>query len=622
MMMTELLERRVLLSAVRVVGYVPEYRYGSFNSFDLSAVTHLNYFSVKANGDGSLNTTSTGNVTHMDDVITKAHARGVTVNVVIDPGSAFTTMFGADSTANTFVSNITTFCTAHNLDGIDLDWEPLPPTNQQCINYDALIHKLRIAAPNLILTAAVNPEKLSTDTGLQYVLKPDHLNDLSWINVMGYDLDYANHSLYQRSTNDLANWGAYAALAGVSKSKLVLGMPFYGRAGTSWGNTVPETYADIIDKYTSTYGSAPGPGVDSALLNFTNAFGNQQMTWYWNGINTVKAKTQYVIDNGYGGVMSWELGQDKYNSMSLLGAIKSTIGAPATPSVPDLDIASDSGVSNTDNITNDNTPTFTGTADAGTTVTIYANGTLVGSGLASGGAYSITTSPIVDGAVTITAKATFNGVDSAASSGLGVTIDTVGPTNSAGYPQFGYATFPQNLTFRLGEALVNGGNVANFTLTNTTDSTTVPLSVIYSPGSGFSTATLTWPSAYGSTGVLSDGSYTASIASSVTDVAGNPVASNSFSFVFIRGDANHDGIVDVSDLGVLATNWQQTGRNFTQGDFNYDHIVDVGDLGILATNWQKTIAPPTAKVLAAPTTPRAPTSHRVDDSLVGVIDTI
>jgi hypothetical protein len=44
--------------------------------------------------------------------------------------------------------------------------------------------------------------------------------------------------------------------------------------------------------------------------------------------------------------------------------------------------------------------------------------------------------------------------------------------------------------------------------------------------------------------------------------------------------------VDVADLGILATNWQQSPRIFSQGDFNYDGSVDVADLGILATNWQ------------------------------------
>ena len=57
----------------------------------------------------------------------------------------------------------------------------------------------------------------------------------------------------------------------------------------------------------------------------------------------------------------------------------SPLPAPAAPSTPDLIAANDSGSSSTDNITNDNTPTFTGTADPGTTVNIYSGGTLVGS---------------------------------------------------------------------------------------------------------------------------------------------------------------------------------------------------------------------------------------------------
>ena len=40
--------------------------------------------------------------------------------------------------------------------------------------------------------------------------------------------------------------------------------------------------------------------------------------------------------------------------------------------------ASDSGTSSTDNLTNDNTPTFTGTAEADSLVTIYVDGVAEG----------------------------------------------------------------------------------------------------------------------------------------------------------------------------------------------------------------------------------------------------
>lgn len=52
------------------------------------------------------------------------------------------------------------------------------------------------------------------------------------------------------------------------------------------------------------------------------------------------------------------------------------------------------------------------------------------------------------------------------------------------------------------------------------------------------------------------------------------------------GDANGDGKVDVSDLGILAANYGETaGSLWTAGDFNDDGAVDVSDLGILAANY-------------------------------------
>ena len=52
--------------------------------------------------------------------------------------------------------------------------------------------------------------------------------------------------------------------------------------------------------------------------------------------------------------------------------------APAAPTAPDLTAASDSGVSNADNITSVTTPTFTGTAEAGSTVTLFDGATRIG----------------------------------------------------------------------------------------------------------------------------------------------------------------------------------------------------------------------------------------------------
>src|SRR5205085_472375 len=81
-----------------------------------------------------------------------------------------------------------------------------------------------------------------------------------------------------------------------------------------------------------------------------------------------------------------------------------------------------------DDLTNDATPTFTGTAEAGSTVRILSDGVQVGSGVATGGTYTITTSALANGAHSITAAATdAAGNVSATSGALVVTIDTVAP---------------------------------------------------------------------------------------------------------------------------------------------------------------------------------------------------
>jgi hypothetical protein len=103
-------------------------------------------------------------------------------------------------------------------------------------------------------------------------------------------------------------------------------------------------------------------------------------------------------------------------------------GAPAAPATPDLIVTSDSGLLNTDNITNAKTPTFTGTAEPNSTVTLFDGATQVGTAVATGGTWSIAATTLADGVHSITAKATdLAGNISVASAALPVTIDTIPP---------------------------------------------------------------------------------------------------------------------------------------------------------------------------------------------------
>lgn len=93
----------------------------------------------------------------------------------------------------------------------------------------------------------------------------------------------------------------------------------------------------------------------------------------------------------------------------------------------DLADVSDTGASNTDNITSDKTPTITGNTEQGANVVITNNGVIVGSGVADRfGDYSITTTALEDGVQELFITATDADGNSAQTTQV-ITIDTVAP---------------------------------------------------------------------------------------------------------------------------------------------------------------------------------------------------
>ncbi|WP_393943027.1 DUF4347 domain-containing protein, partial [Shewanella sp. S23-S33] len=107
---------------------------------------------------------------------------------------------------------------------------------------------------------------------------------------------------------------------------------------------------------------------------------------------------------------------------------------PVAPSAPDLDAASDSGVSSTDNITKNTTLILTGTAEAGASVVLssHLDGVLGTVNADGSGDWSVNATSVSPGTHSITAVATdIAGNSSVASSALSVTIDTSAPTSSA-----------------------------------------------------------------------------------------------------------------------------------------------------------------------------------------------
>jgi len=51
------------------------------------------------------------------------------------------------------------------------------------------------------------------------------------------------------------------------------------------------------------------------------------------------------------------------------------------------------------------------------------------------------------------------------------------------------------------------------------------------------------------------------------------------------GDGNLDGVVNISDLGLISQFYLQTNKQWFQGDYNYDGVVNISDLGIVSQNY-------------------------------------
>lgn len=147
--------------------------------------------------------------------------------------------------------------------------------------------------------------------------------------------------------------------------------------------------------------------------------------------------------------------------------------APNPPIAPALLAASDSGALG-DGITRHTTPTFTGTAETGAMVTLFdTDGTTVlGTGAASNGTFTIASPALTEGAHSITAKATdITGNTSAASPVASVVIDTTPPTLNP----------PANQTAEATSA--NGANVS-YSPATATDALSGPPNITYSQQSG------------------------------------------------------------------------------------------------------------------------------------------
>ncbi|GAB3402288.1 Ig-like domain-containing protein [Massilia agilis] len=155
------------------------------------------------------------------------------------------------------------------------------------------------------------------------------------------------------------------------------------------------------------------------------------------GSGLTRTATFTPTANTNGGVASIAIAEGKYSDAAgnagHAGTSPSVVFdtlAPAVPSAPVLDAGSDSGVSNSDRLTNAASPRFTGTAEDGATVKLVdtVTETVLGTGIAAGGTWAINANGLTDGVANIVAIATdVAGNTGPASAASNLTIDRTAP---------------------------------------------------------------------------------------------------------------------------------------------------------------------------------------------------
>ncbi|MEX0978155.1 MAG: Ig-like domain-containing protein, partial [Pirellulales bacterium] len=259
--------------------------------------------------------------------------------------------------------------------------------------------------------------------------------------------------------------------------------------------------------------------------------------------------------------------------------------APLAPSVPDLLAASDSGLSNSDNITNVNPPAFQGTGEANAMIRLFANGELVGQGVVGSdltdgvagnglGAWEVTIEPLADGIYNITALLEdLAGNIGLASSELAVTVDTAAnsrpqrPTldlvdsDDTGWSDKDNVTRLSTLTFRV-SAEPNSMVVIK-------DGNTV-IDAFVMPASPFTFRTIAWPVA----GIFAFGPHPLSAES--TDDAGN------------RSDQSEELLVTIDSDVPLAPTAPDLLASSDTGTFDDDDVTNLQPLAFQGTAEQNT----------------------------------
>jgi chitinase len=262
-------------------------------------------------------------------IMPKAKIYGNWVIMSIGPSSSWSTIASSQAAMTNFANQIVLFINQYGFDGVDIDWET--PRTDETKRYTALMkevyEKVKANNPNHLVTTAIaggmwQPPKYDLNFSAQYI---------DYINLMTYGLtsgsgQYQN-PLYRQTTFHNATYsvGRTLSTASIDESvkdfknsynidyeKIIVGVAFYGmkqiKSGTSWIAAGSVYYHEIYNTYLnlSTYTEYYdlNAGVPYLLKNDGTEFIS------YDNSRSILQKSNYIIDQGLGGMMFWEYGTD------------------------------------------------------------------------------------------------------------------------------------------------------------------------------------------------------------------------------------------------------------------------------------------------------------------------
>lgn len=291
----------------KVIGY---YSGDLFNepleNLQTDKLTHIIYAFLIPQSDGTL--VELKKPEQLKELVVQSHNDGAKIFAAVGGWSyegnplqpVFEEAAASDETRKLLIENICAFVDEYNLDGVELDWEH--PNNNTIADYEKLAVELSEALKlkGKEMTAALNGAWSKTaGPEPSMVLSDKCLESFSFINVMAYDINNADHSPIWFTETSIDYW----MNRGVQAEDIVIGMPLYARP--SWMQ-----YRHLV------------------ALNPEYAFVDYAPTTplesYYNGMNTLREKTIMAL-NKAGGVMLFDVNEDTNDEYSIVSMIDNLI---------------------------------------------------------------------------------------------------------------------------------------------------------------------------------------------------------------------------------------------------------------------------------------------------------